>query len=313
MARILSTTRAMVPASTKAETVVKYMLSVARTTTSSSTTCAASVATEANSASPGAISGLASPAALMETNATIIPSMGERPTARKATAPSGIRTTYAESERNFPSTPPRATPRTTVRGDRPESMRRASASKSPDRSATATPSITISTVPSGPKVTKDSWAPLIKSRTASAERALRTPTGSPERGVLDLQADCVQGEADHRDGPAQDPEQPERMRQCVPRALDPVEEPEAATPLVGLTAGTSRVRNVRSAHSDLHGMRNEGTARLPIRADVLGTGAGGRARTVHGCRRDSLGASWVALHSRSRAGPRHPPAEQLTR
>lgn len=193
----------MVPASTNAETVVKYMLSVARTTTSLSTSCAASVATEANSASPGAISGLASPAALMETNATIMPSMGERPTARKATAPSGMRTTYAESDRNFPSTPPRATPRTTVRGDMPDSMRRASASKSPDRSATATPSITISTTPSGPKVTKDSSAPVIRSRTASADRALRTPTRSPEDGSSTrtpeaLSAQLTQATTPHR-------------------------------------------------------------------------------------------------------------------
>lgn len=158
------------------------MLSVARTTTPLSTSCAAAVATEAYSASPGAISGLASPAALMETNATIMPSMGERPTARKATAPSGMRTTYAESDRNLPSTPPSATPRTTVRGDRPDSIRRASASKSPDRSATATPSITVSTVPSGPKVTKEPWAPVIRSRTASPDRALRTPTTPPEEG-----------------------------------------------------------------------------------------------------------------------------------
>ncbi|WP_328769538.1 hypothetical protein [Streptomyces sp. NBC_00286] len=33
-----------------------------------------------------------------------------------------------------------------------------------------------STMPSGPKVTKGSSAPVIRSRTASADRALRTPT-----------------------------------------------------------------------------------------------------------------------------------------
>ncbi|CAM5675838.1 hypothetical protein SAFG77S_03606 [Streptomyces afghaniensis] len=53
-------------------------------------------------------------------------------------------------------------------------------------------------------------------------------------GVLDLQAGGVQRPADEGDDPAQDPEQPERMGQCVARALDQVEEPGATAPLVGL-------------------------------------------------------------------------------
>ena len=75
--------------------------------------------------------------------------MGERPSARKDIAPSGMRMTYTASDATEPVTPARATAKVSVRGPTLATIARTTALMSPECSATATPSITVMMSPSG--------------------------------------------------------------------------------------------------------------------------------------------------------------------
>ena len=81
--------------------------------------------------------------------ATMAPTIGERPTARKAMAPRGMRITYTASEAMDPVTPAMATTKVSIRGPTLATMERITALMSPACSATATPSMTTTTTPSG--------------------------------------------------------------------------------------------------------------------------------------------------------------------
>lgn len=122
-------------------------------------------------------------------------------------------------------------------------------------------------------------------------------------GLLDPQVGGVQRPADAGDDPAEDPEQPEGVRQCVTRALDQVEETGAASPLVRLKVPHLLVAVVCRAQGGLRQDGERGTAR-PRRGRCTGKGA-----PVAGCHARRSG---VALHIRSRIRFRHRLPGQLT-
>lgn len=91
--------------------------------------------------------------------ATIAPTIGLRPTARKAAAPSGMRMTYTASEAIEPVTPANATTKDNHMGERTlATAARIAAPMKPEYSAMATPSMHTRIKPTGAKVTKLSTA-----------------------------------------------------------------------------------------------------------------------------------------------------------
>lgn len=115
--------------------------------------------------------------------ATMQPSIGLRPTARKASPPSGIMIMYEASEAIDEAVPARATMKVIHLGEAPAMVPRSIAGMSPDCSATATPRRTMMTRPSGGKVTKFITAPPTISRRDSVVKRFVTVTVSPVAGL----------------------------------------------------------------------------------------------------------------------------------
>ena len=91
-------------------------------------------------------------------NATIAPTIGERPKAWNDIAPSGIRMTYTASEATEPVTPASASVKVNTLGPTFATIERTRALSRPECSATATPSITVRITPRGGKLVKFSTA-----------------------------------------------------------------------------------------------------------------------------------------------------------
>ena len=130
-------------------------------------------------------------------NATIAPTIGLRPTARNAAAPSGMRMTYTASEATEPVTPARATTYVSHMGERTlDTAARIAAPMNPEYSAMATPSMHTRIRPTGAKVTKLSTASVTIFCRYSEVRRFCTSMTSPLAGSF---ADIPAFEPSHDD------------------------------------------------------------------------------------------------------------------
>ena len=132
--------------------------------------------------------------AATDVNATISPTTGERPAALKASAPRGMSTTYMASEAMEPVMPVSASTKVSHLGPTRATDPRSAAEIIPDCSATATPSRTTITRPSGGNSTKLVTASETILRSPSGDSRLVTATVSPVAGLTALRptADRIQ-------------------------------------------------------------------------------------------------------------------------
>ena len=124
--------------------------------------------------------------AATEQNATIKPTTGERPAALKASAPSGMSTTYMASAAMEPVMPVSASTKVSHLGPTRETEPRNAAESIPDSSATATPKRITTTRPSGGNSTKLMTASETIWRKPSGESRLVTWMVSSVAGLTAL-------------------------------------------------------------------------------------------------------------------------------
>src|SRR5699024_2733328 len=169
-----------------------------------------------------------------------MPGTGDRPTALNARAARGRRTMNDASNMTWETIAVNATAKVTQRRGRRTIVGRSRASRTPLRSATATPRMTLTTTGRGAKPAKFSIAESTAITAPLVEKRLLTVTVSSVPGRVTPDPGTGEDRTDRTEDEGEDPEQPERVRQQIAHSLDRLEaaEDQSHARLIGPGGGS---------------------------------------------------------------------------